>query len=384
MNKIVSLLLVMFFSGCATRNLYPTVHEEALKQPDIIRRQWTYPVEPIASTLWSGAMEYISPVLDESILVFGSSRAGLIALYPNLLRERWKIKIPHGIVSPISIEDHVAYFTDGDGNLVSYTLDVGKKNWSYALRNPVTSRPTLSENDLFLVTSDDAVISIESKTGKWQWHYRRRNTVGPSIHSAAAPLVIDDVVWAGFSDGSLVALSRNEGKVLWEKQLNSNKRFADMNADLIHVGDHVIVAAYDGALYNLNASTGATLWSQENLGGSRGAQVQDGVVYVGSSSGTVAALDEKSGKILWKFELDHPVASSVTVLSDHVVVSSSSQYLYLLERSTGKIVDRLDMGYRSGFSGPFIYDAKLNLMYGLSRGGNLLALSYHPKNQSKK
>lgn len=151
-----------------------------------------------------------------------------------------------------------------------------------------------------------------------------------------------------------------------------------MNADMVVHDDHVFVSAYDGALYSIDAKTGSTLWTQENMGGSRGVQVVDGVVYAPSSIGEVHALNEKTGAMIWKFELDHPVASGVTVLAKHVVVASSSQYLYVLDRSNGKVVDRVDMGFKSGFAGPFVYDAKRNWLYGLSRGGNLLAFSYHP------
>ncbi len=372
----------LMFAGCSSRNIYPNVHPapDGLPhgQKEIIRRQWSYAVDPISSSQGEGLMEYISPVLDDKILLFGSSRFGLTALYPNLGKERWRIKTSNGVVSPINVTDHTAYYTNGEGNLVSLALETGKPNWTYALRNPVTSRPTVDGKNLFLVTSDDALISIESQTGKWQWHYRRKNAAGPTIHGAAAPVVVGDAVWAGFSDGALVALTRKEGKVMWEKQLNNNKRFADLNADLVLSGDHVLVSAYDNSLYSIDAKTGVTLWSQENLGGSRAVVVGDGIVYSASSVGYVYAIEEKSGKVLWKFELDQPVASGLTLLEHHLAVASSAQYFYLLDKSSGKLVDRLDIGFGSGFAGPFAYDASQHELYGVSRGGNLHALKYQP------
>ena len=227
-----------------------------------------------------------------------------------------------------------------------------------------------------MVTSDDAILSIEANTGKWQWHYRRRNVSGPTIHGGSRPLVVGDAVWVGFADGALVSLNRKDGKVLWEKQLNSNKRFSNINAELIMNGDLVYVPAYDNALYALNASNGVPVWVKEGLGSSKKVTVANGILYVPTSRGDVYALDAKTGSEIWKFELDVGIASDVVVLEKHVVFASSSEYLYALNRETGALEYRFQIGYGTGFSGGIAYDAARDWLYVLSRGGNLLSFSY--------
>ena len=374
---IASIFLLV--SACASRNLRPHFKNPQGSSEEVLRRQWTYSIEPLSSTLSNGGMEYISPVFYENTLIFGSDRYGLVALYPNILREKWKDPIPNGVVSPIAVQGNKAYFTGGDGLVYSLALDTGKTLWTYSLRNPVSSKPTIDGNDLFVVTSDDALLCLDATNGKWQWHYRRRNVSGPTIHGASRPLIVGDAVWVGFADGALVALARKDGKVLWEKQLNSNKRFSNVNAEFVMKDDVVYVPAYDNALYALSAKNGSTIWVRENLGGSKKVTVADQVLYASSSDGELHALDLKTGNDLWKFEMDLGIPSDVVVFSKHVVVASSSEYLYALEKDTGKLAYRYQIGYNSGFSGGIAVDSTRNWIYVLSKGGNLLAFSYQGK-----
>ena len=365
---------LVFGAGCSSRNLRP----HFVNQGEVLRRQWTYSIEPLSSRLVSGGMEYVSPEIFDNTLLFGSERYGLVSLYSNILREKWKIQIPNGVVSPIEIQGGRAYFTGGDGVVYSLALDTGKTLWSYSLRNPVSSKPTVSGNDLYITTSDDAILSLESGTGKWQWHYRRRNTSGPTIHGASRPLVVGENLWVGFADGALVCLSRKDGKVLWERQLNTNKRFSNVNAEFVMQDDVVYVPAYDGALYALNSRNGNSIWVREGLGGSKKVTLTEGVLYAPSSNGDLHALDLKTGKDLWRFELDQGIPSDVIAFQKHVIVASSSEYIYALERNTGKLVYRYQIGYGSGFSGGIAADPLRNWIYVLSRGGNLLSFSYQP------
>lgn len=363
---------LILFSACATRDLRP----HWTNKEDILRRQWTYSIEPLSSELVVPGMEYVAPVLHDNTLIFGSNRFGVVSLYPKIQQEKWKMQIPSGVVSPLEAVNGFAYFVAGDGHLYCVALETGRPQWSYSIRNPVASKPTIAGNDVFVVTSDDALLSLEAATGKWQWHYRRRNVSGPTIHGASRPLVMGDAVWVGFADGALVALSRKDGKVLWEKTLNSNRRFSNLNAEFLREGDLVYVPAYDNALYALNASNGNAVWVREGLGGSKKVTVSDGVLYAPTSTGELYALDAKTGKDIWKFELDQGISSDVIAVGNHVILSSSSEYIYAVNKKTGVLDYRYQVGYGSGFSGGMAFDPSRNWIYVLSRGGNLMSFSY--------
>lgn len=368
----LGLLSFFLILGCSSRNLRPGFTNEK----EVLRRSWNFAIEPLSSKNHLGGVEYVSPVIQENALLFGSSRFGIISFYPEIKRIKWSLAIENGVVSELGLQNGRIFFTGGDGKLYSVAGDNGKIIWTYDLRNPVTSAPVIQGEDLYVVTSDDALLSIEQKTGKWQWHYRRRNVSGPTIHGATSPLVLADSVWVGFADGSLVAVSRKDGKVLWEKQMNSGRRFSGLNAELVEDHGTVFVPAFDQALYALNSKTGNPIWVKEGLGGSKKVTLVGPVLYAPSSQGKVFAVEAKTGKDIWSFELDGGVPSEVIVTDRHVVFASSHEYLYALDRESGKLVYRFQVGYDSGFSGGLAYDALKKTLFGMSRGGNLYSFEY--------
>jgi outer membrane protein assembly factor BamB len=362
---LVFILPALF--ACSSRNLRPGFRNEQ----EVLQRAWTYSVSPLSSGIHPGGIEYVAPVILENTLLFGSSRFGLVSFYPEIKRVKWRLPVENGVLSPLGVQNGQIFFTGGDGILYSISSENGKALWTYDLRNPITSAPSMKGEDLYVVTSDDALLSLELKTGKWQWQYRRRNVSGPTIHGATRPLVLGESVWVGFADGALVALSRKDGKVLWEKQLNSSKRFSGLNAELVESDGLVYVPAYDQALYALNSKNANPVWVKEGVGGSRKVTLSGGVVYAPSSQGKVFALDAKSGKELWSFDLDGGVPSEIVVSDRHIIFGSTHEYIYALDRLTGKLVYRHQVGYASGFSGGLAFDSGKKFIYGLSRGGNL-------------
>jgi outer membrane protein assembly factor BamB len=138
----------------------------------------------------------------------------------------------------------------------------------------------------------------------------------------------------------------------------------------------VFVPAYDQALYALNSKNANPVWVKEGVGGSKKVTVSGGVLYAPSSQGKVYALDARSGKEIWSFELDGGVPSEIVVADRHVMFGSTHEFLYALDRASGKLVYRHQVGYDSGFSGGLAFDPAKRFLYGLSRGGNLYSFSY--------
>jgi outer membrane protein assembly factor BamB len=67
------------------------------------------------------------------------------------------------------------------------------------------------------------------------------------------------------------------------------------------------------------------------------AVVYDGVAYIGNSHGTVYALSMRSGKLVWRRNLDSLMASSPAVAGKLLVVHDMSGHVWVLNRSTGHV-----------------------------------------------
>lgn len=365
---LLAATMVSSLLGCSGRN----IHKDLTDDSKILVRKWTLQTHGPFDAGDRGLGEYSNPILVDNTLVFGNRSVGLVALYPTINQQRWVLPIPGGVVSELVVEKGAVYFGGGDGHLYSVSLDNGRVNWRYDLRNPLVSRPTVSGGRLFVTTTDDTVYAFDAGTGKWLWHYRRRSSQSATVLGASAPLVDGNEVIVGLSDGFLVALSVPEGQLKWERKLHQASKFTDVDAHPVLDGGVLYVPSYDGALYALKRQGGEILW-RFDAGGSRRVSVDGDVVYLPSSDGYIYALQKNNSKVLWKFELDRGTPTQLVVTDRYVIVGSSHQYLYVMDKKTGQGLYRFNAGYDSGFAGSPAYDPVRERLYLLSQAGNLYA-----------
>ena len=356
-------------TGCSGRN----IHRELKDDSKILVRNWTLPTHGPYMAGDHGT-EYSNPIIVENTLIFGNRSVGLTAIYPTINQQRWTLPIKGGVVSELTAEKNAVYFGGGDGFIYSVAIDTGRVNWRYEVRNPAVSRPTLSGGRVFFTTTDDTVYALDAGTGKWLWHYRRRSAPSSTIYGASAPLVDGNEILAGLSDGYLVALSVQEGQIKWERKLHQGSKFTDVDAHPVLDGGVVYIPSYDGALYALKRQGGEVVW-RFDAGGSKQVVVDGDNLFLPSSDGTIYALQKNSAKVLWKFEMDGGVPTHAVLTDRYLIVGSSFQYLYVIDRVTGKGLYRFNAGYESGFSGSPAFDAATQHLYFLSEAGNLYSFS---------
>jgi outer membrane protein assembly factor BamB len=364
--------------GCSGRNIHPELSDTT----GIVLRKWTLQTRQSFDAGDRG-YEYSNPVLAENTLVFGNQTSGLVSLYPRMLAVRWALPIPGGVTSEVTVEKGSAYAVGGDGFLYSVLLETGQVQWRYDLKNPGASRPTFHQGRLFVTTTDDAIHCFDAGTGKWLWHYRRRSNPPSSILGASRPVVDQGEVIVGMSDGYLVGLGLEEGQLKWERRLHPGGKFTDVDAEASIDQGVMYVPSYDGALYALKRKGAEILWRQD-IGGSKRVRVDGERLILPSSEGQIVALQKSNGKILWKFELDKGVPTQVEFLDRYLVVGSSFQYLYLIDRETGKGVYRFNVGDGSGFTGAPAVDPETQRFYILSGAGNLYAFELQKPHGSAK
>lgn len=361
-------LVILMALGCGCSA--PELHKGLKPDPEVMTRQWTRSTRPEITEAGVRGTELSSPAFHENTLIFGTRFGAALSVYPGLNQVRWRTEIPGGVTSPVLVAGGMAFFGAGNGSLYALDADTGGVKWSYDLRNPFLSRPTLKDGRLFVTATDDSVYAFDAGSGEWIWHYRRRSAQVATVHAAAAPLVDSGEVITGLSDGYLVALSMQDGKLLWDKRLQDGAKFVDVDASPVLLDNVLYVPAYDGSLYALDRKTRAVIW-KTNTGGSKDVLIEGERIYFPSSDGAVYALDRKSGKEIWKFTLDSGTPTKMVSTARTLVFGSSFQYFYALDKDTGKPVYRFHAGYGTGFSSDPLYDPKQHRIFTVSGAGHL-------------
>jgi outer membrane protein assembly factor BamB len=107
---------------------------------------------------------------------------------------------------------------------------------------------------------------------------------------------------------------------------------------VVLLGDLLFTGSRSGKFVHANAATGEIIWTNSDCEGEAHTTpaVDEEHVVFGANDGMLYTLERKTGKLLWKKELDDTPASAV-IARDKVIVTADGK-LYLLRLSDGGII----------------------------------------------
>jgi len=159
------------------------------------------------------------------------------------------------------------------------------------------------------------------------------------IASESSPLVVGGRVFVGSWDHKIYALGLGRGKVLWvterRNEVNSSGAYA---AGTVYFGDN------SGTLTALNARTGAIRWEERSFSRLRSGReyfyatptVAYGRVFASNTDGTVYAFGASSGHLLWATHVGTYVYTAPAVWEKRIFVGAYDGTFAALDAGTGK------------------------------------------------
>jgi outer membrane protein assembly factor BamB len=319
--------------------------------------------------------ECATGVLVGSRLILGSRAGKVVAIHTSTGSQLWSTPIA-GAVDSEALHDPSrgqVYLGSDDG--IFYAIDPtdGKIRWSYKGKGAIERRPELGPTSVYFSTTANRVVSLEASTGKQRWHYEREVPEGFSIHGRAGTRLAGDVLYTGFDDGFLVALSAESGDVRWARSLAAaSEQFVDVDSTPVLHGDQVIAASYSGGLYSLRAKDGEVVWRM-GVEGVVAVRAGESRLYAASPRDGLAALTMQ-GSIVWRQGLAQAGdMSPPQEVGPYLVFTGSRAGLFLVDRSNGQLLQVFDPG--RGMCAPPLIDVERREIYVLANSGTLYALS---------
>lgn len=236
-----------------------------------------------------------------------------------------------------------------------------------------------------------AVVALDPATGSELWRFFTTDDdatsgAGASVWSTAA---IDDhrkLLYIGVGQAyeepagpytdSLLAIDYETGELAWHRQFTDNDVYrifktpvngpdADVGAapNLFTIGGRDVVGVGDKAgVYSvLDRETGETVWAEQLTAGSHlggvmlTASVYEGVIYVSSNvmlgsvvdfanpanTSVTFALDADDGSVIWQTDVPRASFGALTLANGVLYQPTIPGSFYLLDASTGAILDTL-------------------------------------------
>ena len=367
MRIFLALIVSVLGSGCAMMKSAPNKL--------VVERRWVRDT-PVHEYLGARRIHRFQPILLDKMVIVGNAIDGVVAYDRDTAHMKWRLDVKDGVEGGAYVADEILYFGASDGLFYAVQSENGSVLWTYPLKAEGLARPFVKAGVVYVLGGNNVAHALDAKTGKLLWIYNRREASNISVRGGSQPTLAGDLVLLGFSDGSLVALNKTSGAVIWEANLNHNKRFRDVDASPVLDGDTVYVSSYDGGLYALNVADGKILWTIED-GGYEEVVIQGHTLFFSSTNGKLYAVDKSSGKILWGRENPRGIATGPVLFKGTVAVGEFSGALRFYDARTGDYLTEFEPG--RGVTSRVSVDGKRGEVYFISHDANIYALSVNWK-----
>lgn len=251
-----------------------------------------------------------------------------------------------------------------NGEVLALDAATGSEKWRAKVSNEVISAPAIAQNLVFVRSNDGRTSAFDAATGERRWFHEQE---GPTLTVRGnAPVIAGPgVVFIGNDDGTLTALSMQDGRSLWTQAIGvpegrtELERMADVDGAPVLEGTTLFATSFKNETLALEGPSGRPLWTRDH-GGPGGVGVSSSNVVVADNAGSVWALDKATGSAMWsQAALARRSLTGVAIQGDYAVVGDYKGYLHWLKLSDGALAARERAGRDTLVAQPVVVDGVL-------------------------
>jgi outer membrane protein assembly factor BamB len=317
-----------------------------------LRVRWTKPLIPELTGDYL-PIEHAGAALDSQHqrLYIGSSDRKLLALSTEG-RQYWTYRTESSIDAAPTLDARAdeLYVSTSAGHVHGLRASDGHVRFDVDLGATISQVGVLSEDALYLVTDADGVFALSRKDGSTLWRYQREPRAGLKVTGHAGLLSTEQRLITGFSDGTVVALAKGDGRALWVVDttldlVDSGQAeigFVDVDTTPAQVGDTVYVASFAAGLYALRAKDGSGLLHNAELTGVTSLAADERTITLVSAERGVICYDLPTVTVRWSRQTGIRGAANYVSLHDRMLfVTETRGALLALSIADGHELGRL-------------------------------------------
>lgn len=206
------------------------------------------------------------------------------------------------------------------------------------------SSPTLAQGMVYFGSGDHHVYALDAKSGALKWKFETANVVH------ASPAVADGTLYVGDYASRLYALNAATGAEKWRFQaglddkIHNQEGFQSSPAVMNGV---VYVGCRDSKFYALDAASGKPVWAYDNKGSwviGSPAVTKEAVYFATSDTGLFHAVDPRTGTDRFEIGTNHwPLFSSPVLADGKAYIGTHHGQLLAIDLKTQKIAWSFDV-----------------------------------------
>ena len=207
--------------------------------------------------------------------------------------------------------------------------------------------PTVVGNAVIIGSCSGSLYSLNRTTGAPIWVYDT-GVDGPRAEFHGEPLLLGDrIVVPTDKDpsGHLYSFDPASGELLWKVPFP----YGVATTPLL-IGDRLVVVSAQGEVAAIESKSGNVLWRVTPAGVLKmipyivsPARAADRIL-VADNTNQILALDSKNGATLWRKTLSARANTALTVIGKNVIVGTADGYLNWIAVKTGEVKKRVKLG----------------------------------------
>ena len=342
--RLLAVSLTLVLSGCSTVSDWFGMGPSKAKPAPLVEFTASAKLAEAWKADSGDSKGYLfSPQADgDAVYAAGNDRVVSVGLSSG--RTNWKVdsgKLSAGA----GVGQGMVLAGGSKGELLALDQGTGQQRWKVTLSSEVSGQIRVQADTVIVRTGDGRVQGLAVADGSRKWLYTRTLPV-LSLRGSGGMVVRDDVLYAGFPGGKLVALNATNGAQLWEATValprgaTELERVADVMGNPVVDQRQVCAVAYQGRVACFDRTTGPPLWARETSSNS-GLAMDERNIYVSDDKDTVTAYDKSSGRAGWKQDkLARRQITAPLALGAWVVIADSEGYVHVLSAEDGSFVAR--------------------------------------------
>lgn len=345
---LIFFTILTFLSGCSmfggTKEVNPPTKLTPYSQKVQLNRIWKSSSGKIIKD-----NRQIQPILVDTTLFTASSDGVITAFDAETGGKLWNRKLDLSLSAGVGYGDGLLLAGTEDGEVVALYASNGNPAWIGAVNGGVSASPEGGMNVVVVPTSGNNLVGLSATDGSVIWTISE-STPRLLLRGRGRPLVVSDVVLAGFDNGKMMLVRLENGQRLWEVRVGDAigkteiERLTDVDARPLIIGDTVYTAAYQTRVIAIDAPTARMVWENE-ISTNKDMDADEKHLYIVGEGDIIYAIDRQSGKTVWEQDkLAYRKLTPPAVIGGHVIVADSEGYVHVINSSTGDIEGREKAG----------------------------------------
>lgn len=383
---VPGLISLTLLSGCSLFS----GEEDVVKMSPLpkVENQFT-PTKVWQSSVGNGVGEFYSNLHPawQGGTVYAADRHGLVkAVSADDGKQIWQTNLEEktGFFSSnisallsggLTVEGSHIFVGTEKAKVYALNTDDGSVAWETAVAGEALSSPVVSEGLVLIHTGNGLLQALDETDGSIKWTV---NLEMPalSLRGESAPAVAFGAALVGGDNGRVSAVLMQQGQLIWQQRISQATgtteidRLSDVDTTPVIVNGVVYALAYNGNFAALDLRSGQILWKRE-LGSVLDFVVNDNHIYLVDQNDRIISLTIDGGVTVWtQSDLLHRGLTSPVLYDGYIVVGDGEGYMHWINTSDGRFVAQQKVD-SSGFqTNPVVAGNKLLIQ---AKDGNLYA-----------